>query len=544
MKKYFIILLLTFCFNNLSAEIHIRLNQLGYLPNDIKQAVILSDENLLGKEFEIVGGDNQTSFKGIISNKFEKSYNSFNYNYLIDFSDLEKIGNYKILVNGRRSYSFKIGYRLYNDVVKELMKFFRVQRCGYTNPKNHEVCHIADATMIIDGNDTLDMKLDLTGGWHDAGDYVKFLNTAAYTTYTLLFAYEFDKEKFGFDYNSNGVPDILEEAKIGLDWLLRCNFDKYKLISHVQDLRDHTVGWRMPENDAMTYNRPAYVGIGKNLVGIYTATMSLAARIWKMEIKYDEFANRCLTSAENIFSVRESVPNLDESVTGVYQDNHYWGKLALGAVELYKTTRRSELLDFAKEYADSAGSDYWWSWGNLNSYAHYRIAEFDKEYIKYIQNNLEMFNEFKSKNIFGMGTKASWGTNNTLLGITLQYILWNKLTNDDSFKELALSQRDFVLGKNPWGISFINKVGSKYSKNFHHQIGYMQNNLPGGFAAGPISRSVLDSFNIPFETADRFRKFQTDSLVYRDDRNDYVTNEPTIAANATAVFVFGWFSRR
>ena len=66
-----------------------------------------------------------------------------------------------------------------------------------------------------------------------------------------------------------------------------------------------------------------------------------------------------------------------------------------------------------------------------------------------------MFNKYKDNNLFGKGTDISWGTNVTLLGVTLQNILYKKLTNDNTFDSVAVFQRDFILGRNPWGVSFI-----------------------------------------------------------------------------------------
>ncbi|MBK6912731.1 MAG: glycoside hydrolase family 9 protein [Ignavibacteriales bacterium] len=146
-------------------------------------------------------------------------------------------------------------------MVDSLMLFLKVQRCGPTNPFLHQPCHLSDVSAVI-GDSTV-VSIDVTGGWHDAGDYIKFFSTAAYTTYMLLFAYEFDEEKFNFDNNGNSVPDILEEARIGLDWLLRCNYAPGKIITQVQDLDDHKLIWRMPEDDSLMFDRPGFYGIGK-----------------------------------------------------------------------------------------------------------------------------------------------------------------------------------------------------------------------------------------------------------------------------------------
>ncbi len=546
MKKYLFISFLTLlilpsCIFNIQAEqeIFIRVNQVGFLPDDIKSFVVLSTKNLEGNDLEIINTKtNKKVFESIIKNN-SGVYGSFNYTYNIDFSEVKENGEYEIFIGKIKSYPFRISETVYNQLSKTLLDFYKIQRCGYTNPNLHKECHISDATSLIVKSDTLKTKLDVSGGWHDAGDYVKFLNTTAYSTYMMLFAYDFDPIRFGFDQNKNNVADILEEAKVGIDWMLRAVYNKNKFVTQVQDLRDHDVGWRMPEDDPLTFDRPAFIGVGKNLIGIYTATMALAATIWKDVLNYPEFAKQCRQSAEYFYSIIHTVPDIDKSGSGMYIDKTYEGKLALGAVELYRLTNNKKYLSDAMVLADSAGSDFWWSWGDINSLAHFRLAKYDTKYSEYIKNNLIEFNKRKDENLFGKGAKLSWGTNNVLLGIALQNILWKKLTNDNSFDSLEAYQRDFILGRNPWGISFIYQVGDNFTQNFHHQISFLKNKLPGGFAAGPASKEFLKGYNIKYENPDKYARFQTDEIYYRDDKADYITNEPTITANATAIFVFG-----
>lgn len=539
-----LLLLLPACSLNVQAgtDIFIRVNQLGFLPNDIKTAIILSNVNLDNKKAKLIATrtNNEAEKFEIGSNR--GMYGNFKYSYEIDFTKYSQIGNYFFEVNGVKSLSFAIKNNVYNGLADSLLEFFRVQRCGYTDPLLHKVCHIADATSIIEDSNKINKTFDVTGGWHDAGDYVKFLNTTAYATYLLIFAYDFDPVKFGFDKNKNNIPDVLEEAKIGLDWLLRCNVDDKKLITQVQDLRDHDVGWRMPEDDPLGFDRPAFIGIGKNLIGIYSATLAIAGRIWRDKLNYKEFSAKCLSTAEKFYSIRNNVPDVDSSGSGMYIDNHFEGKLSLAAVELYVTTGKQKYLDEAKVYADLAGSDFWWSWGNINSISHFRIAQFDIRFADYIKKNLEEFNRKKNDNLFGKGTELSWGTNNTLLGITLQNILWKRLTKNSDFDTVSVLQRDFILGRNPWGISFIAGAGKNFVKNFHHQIAKIKGRLPGGFAAGPATKKFLKDYKIVYGQKDKYALFQTDDDYYRDDWMDYITNEPTITGNATAIFVFGSLS--
>ncbi len=544
MKRIFCILLLSLLIhsNLFSDELFIRLNQLGFSSDDLKTAVVFSNSNLARFTFSVLDKDDKEAYKGELIQSAVK-LSGFNFAYSIDFTDLKEEGRYVIEINGVQSYPFKIGKNLYNSVVDSLLKFFKVQRCGYTNPILHKTCHPYDVTALVEDGKVIYKTLDVTGGWHDAGDYIKFLNTTAYATYIMIFAYDFDPGKFGFDSDKNSVPDILEEAKVGLDWLLRLNYENKKFITQVQSLRDHDQGWRMPEDDQLNFDRPGFLGIGKNLIGIYSATLALAARIWKEDLKYDEFAKKCLLSAGHFYALRNSVPDLDTSSSGFYLDKSFHGKLGLAAIELYMTTGKRQYLLDAIEQGDLAGSDFWWSWGDINSLLHFRLADFEPRFTEYLKKNVDHFNEVRKKNLFGTISDYGWGSNNTILGIALQAILLKKISKNVLYDSLIIYQRDFIFGRNQWGVSFISNIGFDFAKNFHSQISFLnKTSLPGAIAAGPVSKSSFSKYKIQIESADRFKRFQTSDAVYYDDRMDYVTNEPTISANATGLFVIGWFS--
>jgi hypothetical protein len=138
----------------------------------------------------------------------------------------------------------------------------------------------------------------------------------------------------------------------------------------------------------------------------------------------------------------------------------------------------------------------------------------------------------------------TWGTTNSLLGVTLQAILFKKLTGNTQFDSLAIYQRDYILGRNPWGLSFIYNIGSVFARHLHSQVAYFNSGyLPGGLSAGPAPISILNQYKIN-RTDSTYNYFNTNSVKYFDDMNDYITNEPTIGSNATAVFVYGYYSNR
>ena len=180
--------------NFAAAQIFIRVNQLGFLPEDNKSAVVISNIDISNKDFKLrENGNGKIILKNSLM-KIDTTYGTFNHIYRIDFSEIQKTGTYYLEVEGSRSHNFSIAYNLYHKVVDELMKFYPVQRCGYTDPKFHDICHKADSHKLINGDKVIEKQVDVTGGWHDAGDYAKFINTISFTTYMLLFSYEFATE--------------------------------------------------------------------------------------------------------------------------------------------------------------------------------------------------------------------------------------------------------------------------------------------------------------------------------------------------------------
>ena len=527
------------CHTSLPNDIFIRTNQIGFFPDDLKTAVVLSKINLKDRPFYIF--DNNSSeikFEGSVIDS-PSVYGNFNFCYEIDFSDLTTTGTYKIKLEDNESYPFQIGNSIFNNVRDSLSLFFKAQRCGPTNPTLHQPCHLSDAAKIIGYKDST--ARDLTGGWHDAGDYVKFLKTTAYTTYMLLFSYEFDPQKFGYDLDKNDVPDILEEAKVGLDWLLRCNVDNQTLVSQVQNESDHNIGWRLPENDSLQFDRPAFVSIGKNTIGIYSAALALASRIWKEKFYDEDFAAKCLITAEKFYSLRNDVQDIDTTFSNHYPEKDFNGKLALASVELYNSTNSEKYLSEAFEYGNKAGSDFWWSVGDINSLAHYKIALHNPDFAKYIYQNLKHSKKTSDESFLREGLEYSWGTTNSFLGVSLQAILYKKLTGYNEFDSLNIYQRDYILGRNPWGISFINNIGTVFSKNLHSQVAFFNNGyLSGALTAGPAPSNLLEKYKI--QRLNNDNEFNSADIKYFDDRMDYITNEPTIAGNATALFVFGVLS--
>ncbi|MGH7941707.1 MAG: glycoside hydrolase family 9 protein, partial [Limisphaerales bacterium] len=212
-----------------SRAIYIRANQVGYRPLEPKTAVAFSVAPL-PKSFSVVDAETgKVLFNGRAKPIHGATWGQFKNYAELDFSSLTISGSDLIQYGDAISVPFEIGSRSLAALPDELLEFMREQRCGY-NPWLGTNCHQLDGRTAY-GPLPYGSRLDVRGGWHDAGDTLKYLVTSETATADMLLAYELGRhnlkplftdrvDAFG-NPGSNGVPDILDEARWGLDWMLK-----------------------------------------------------------------------------------------------------------------------------------------------------------------------------------------------------------------------------------------------------------------------------------------------------------------------------------
>ena len=189
-------------------------------------------------------------------------------------------------------------------------------------------CHQLDSRTAY-GPETNGASIDARGGWHDAGDLLKSLLTSGNATAQMLLAYRMEPGLFKDQCNAlgnsgtNGLADVLDEARWGLDWMLKLHPAPDQLYHQVADDRDHT-GFHLPQDESADYGwgkgnaRVVYFADGRpqglkqyqsestgvaNLAGRYAAAMALAYQIWKDDAHEAAFANRCLKAGIEVFQL-------------------------------------------------------------------------------------------------------------------------------------------------------------------------------------------------------------------------------------------------
>jgi hypothetical protein len=522
------------------AQIYFRVNQLGYLKNDPKIAIIGAYTDIEKNQFCIRNlKTQQIVFNGQLVSSVSgvRKDTPFSYNYLIDFSPIKSSGTYRIeLQNGNHSYAFKIGNNVYKEVIDKLLLFMRVARCGNTNALLHKPCHLNDATNI---------ELDLTGGWHDAGDFLKFTRSEAYTTYTLLLSYVINKKNYAdrfSDLDLNGMVDVLDEALIGLNYLIKVFPNDDVFVHQVGDFdKDHDQGFRLPEDDKLaSKNRPALIGFHRNVLCQYSFAMSLGYATFREIPEYRQAANQYLELAKKAYSKAKVIgeKNMD--------------KLCLAATELYRATGEEKYLKEAKEFNDQLFDSDWGNWSDNTNLAHARLAPFYLKSLEKLKTSVAKFYRHSLEDLFGYNVAYVWAGLYAAISSASAEWFYRTESHDDTYYLLSLRIRDYLLGVNPWGISFISGLGTVYPVNMHTNVGIVVKKTDSNKNAtllGAIPGGPVDPYNwkrncsycpVPVNE-DIFARFHTASAVYHDHVADYVTNEPTIYGVSEGILFFSFY---
>ena len=248
----------------------IRINLLGYRPASPKIAIWGSLTGQTTDTFELVDESTNQAIQQLSAGRAFGEYGPFRQTYRLDFSAFRKPGRYYLrTADGARSPGFRIGEDVYAGAADFCLRYMRQQRSGY-NPFLKDSCHTHDGyTMYGPMPDST--HIDASGGWHDASDYLQYVTTSANATYHLLAALRDFPTAFGDQYQTNGLvgmngqPDVLDEARWGLDWLLKMHPTDTWLFNQLGDDRDHSA-MRIPKQDSMYgkgAERPVYFATGQ-----------------------------------------------------------------------------------------------------------------------------------------------------------------------------------------------------------------------------------------------------------------------------------------
>jgi peptidoglycan/xylan/chitin deacetylase (PgdA/CDA1 family) len=583
------VLFISFSFrNSLEPDSWIRINQFGYTPTGIKVAVWCGKGTEHITAFQLV---DETSGKVVYTQHSLKNfgaYGPFENTYRLDFTSFKKTGRYFLKAGQAVSPSFAIDNDVYKGAAGFCLQYMRQQRSGF-NPFLKDSCHTHDGYTLY-GPMPDSTHIDVSGGWHDASDYLQYSTTSANATFHLLAAYRdfptvFGDEKLanGLD-GKNGRSDVLDEAKWGLDWLLKMHPRPDWMFNQLGDDRDH-MGMRIPKEDSFYgrgFERPVYFINGEpqqrgkfmnnttgtsSTAGKFSSAFGLGALIFnKIDTDYAATLNEKATTALAFASKKMGVTQT-ASVRAPYiyaednwdDDMELANAIQINLLEKKYRRKNDNQLIFAPLHnammfagrepvtpwlgADTAKHYQWYPFINIG---HYELARqlkgSNRDTITgyYKEGITKVWNKAKS-NAFYRGVPFIWCSNNLTTSFAIQCYWYKQLTGDNSFAELEQANIDWLFGCNPWGTSMVYGLPS-WGDNpvdphsaFTHLKKYPIN---GGLVDGPVYTSIYKNLiGIHLQDADEYATFQSNLAVYHDDYGDYSTNEPTMDGTASLIYL-------
>ncbi|HEY5586172.1 MAG TPA: glycoside hydrolase family 9 protein [Ruminiclostridium sp.] len=531
---------------DLSEDIHI--NQIGYKSADKKIAIIKGQYN----SFEVVDvATNKVVLTKDLSGKVsdESSGDSVS---KADFSEITVAGQYFISIPKLgKSYIFKIGDKaLYTGIADAMLKALYYKRCGialeskYAGDYTHAACHKSLAKLYEDES----KEIDVSGGWHDAGDYGRYVVPAAVTAADLLLAYEFYPNSFTDTNNipesSNKVPDILDEAKYGVEWMLKMQDKASGGVYHKVTSRDFPDMTTMPDKDV---DDQLVMPISTTATADFAAVTAMTARIFK---DFDiGFSQRCLQASEQAWGWLEKNKNFvafknpQDVTSGEYGDSSGSDEISWAAAELFRTTGNEKYNDYFVKNFESNG--FGLGWQNVSGFAAiaYLFADSEKtdlnkteEIRKSWLEKADMFVSTAENDGYLLAMhnmEYSWGSNMNVENHAMHLLIADKLNNNVKYKEVAENCTHYLLGRNTLNQSYVTGFGSKQVMQPHHRTSIgdgVINPVPGLMVGGP--NSALDD-----EVAKAKLSGLAPAQCYIDDMTSFSTNEVATYWNSPAIFI-------
>jgi endoglucanase len=486
------------------AETRIRLNTVGFLPEHRKRASIAAR----CADFSVVedtGG--AAAFRGKVTGPHHNA-DTDEQLYIADFSALRRPGTYRLDVPGvGRSAPFRIGKDVYDFSFYTAVRAMYLWRCGAAVrgthsgiTYSHAACHMDDAWLdSVGGGHT---RRDSTGGWHDAGDYNKYVVNAGVTVGIMFLAWEqygseVQKIKLDLPESTNGIPAYLDEIKWETDWLLTMQAPDgsvyHKITTKtfgpaIQPEQEKVERYFTPWSSAATSD--------------FVAMTAMAARIYE---PYDKrYARRCLDAARRSYAFLQSHPeshkaDLKGFSTGAYQtedsDDRLWA-----AAEMWQTTgERASLEDFetrARAFAQKFSAD--WGWADVKNlgmltYLFSKRAGRARALVEQIKQALTETADavVRTRDAHGyarpLGTTYYWGCNGGVVGTTTLLQSANRFAPKREYIETTLDAIGHLFGRNYYGRSFVTGLGAAPPVNPHDRRSMEQPGLtawPGYLIGG------------------------------------------------------------
>ncbi|MEU9048413.1 MULTISPECIES: glycoside hydrolase family 9 protein [unclassified Kitasatospora] len=563
-----------------AADFPVRVNQLGYLPDGPKRATVISSATSpLAWQLRDASGTQVAAGTTTVHGADQASGQS---THLVDFGAYTGTGTgLTLVVDGRASHPFDISASLYDGLRADSMSFFYQQRSGiaidaalagsaYARPAGHlGVAPNQGDTSVPCQAGVCDYRSDVRGGWYDAGDQGKYVVNGGIATWELVNSFERAHRSGGdaalgdstlrVPERGNGVPDVLDEARWELDFLLRMQVPDGKPMAGMAFHKMHDAQWTglptRPELDEQPreLHKPSTAAT-LNLA----ATAAQCARVYA---PYDAaFAARCLDAARRAWTAARANPNVlapatDNTGGGAYEDADVSDEFYWAAAELLATTGESQYRDAVTSSPHHTKPvDAFW-WGGTATLGRITLATvpgvaLPADDVTRLRGLLISAADGHLSTMAGQGYAVPiaadgyvWGSNSSVAGNAMVLAVAYELTGAARYRTGALEALDYLLGRNALDRSYVSGYGERASENEHHRFWAHQNDaslphppagsLAGGPDAGledPVAKAQLTGC--------------APAACYVDDIGSYSTNEVAINWNASLAWLAAFAAER
>lgn len=531
----------------------VKLNQAGFLEASEKYAYVSGFEDefkaSVGTQFQVKRvSDNVVAYSGQLA--LVKDYDSDSGEKVLKavFTDLKQPGEYYITVNADgidKSIKFKIGNDVYKPILTDASRYFYYQRSGtdliekYCPDYPRKDRTTLDSVAIFDSNPAV--TRDVSKGWFDAGDLGKYVSTGSGTLINLFWSYEmfpevYSDSQFNIPESGNGIPDILDESRWELEWILKMqDATSGGFYARVQSDDDGNITKRIiKDKEGSTTNiRPT------EDTACAAAALAHASIVYS---KYDSaFALKCLNAAKSAWTYLEQNPNNIKSPNGPYNTDSDISSRLLAAATMYRVTGEAKYNNYfvanyskSKDTYENATGDWVGNW-NFAFFSYMKAnnrnsdAEnwFKTEFNIWLNNKIERYKNSAWGNALVNGNYY-WGSNNQIIGMCMEALLGSKLlgTNTDTINNMAFSSLNWILGANPMRKSFVSGYGEDCIKTVFATFNSdgKQGIAKGFMPLGPNRYQGVGLSNFP-------------TKCYLDSADEWTTNEHAVGSNSTLVFM-------
>lgn len=538
----------------LPTYLKVAINQAGYRTNDAKTVFVKTENNK--EDYYIVNAETgKIVWQGKLSDTADDPASKTKV-ARGDFSAFNQPGSYYIYTTAGASYTFKIADDVYSDLYKDVVLMLYRQRCGVATDKAiagedfaHEACHTSEAKIF-----GTDKKKDVSGGWHDAGDYGRYVVSGAKTIADLFAAYEdygVKADNMGIPESGNGTPDLLDEARFELEWFLKMQDEETGGVYH------KVTGMKFPEmniSPEKETEQMVLAPISTAATGDFAAVMARAAIIYKdIDSAFAAKAYEAAVKAWKYIADNNDTTgfkNPEGMDTGEYPDantldERFWAaaELCLAANAEAAGAKKADADTYAafiKKTMSDSNLKLGLGWTDMAMYAVYDLAKSSTEFAPDAKKLLlaeadKLIAAAEGDRYFqSLGSNYYWGSNMGIASNGELLYMAAKIADEKSaakYKTAASKELDYLLGANAMGYCFVTGYGTFSPVKVHHRPSLAAGKVMPGMLVGGADNALEDDY------AKKMCKNEAPSMCYVDSDASYSTNEVTVYWNSPLIYI-------